>query len=80
MTKQLAQMIERVKTWPVHRQADVVHVLKSMEESTKTVYKLSDEERRLVQEALDEADEGKYVSDAELKRFRNRHKRTKKKA
>lgn len=79
MTKQLAQMIEKVKTWPARRQEDVVNVLKSMEEAGTTIYKLSNEERRLIKEALDEADRGQYVTDAELRRFRNRNKQKRKK-
>ena len=69
MTKQLAQMLERVKTWPLRRQADVVSVLKSMEKSGKKVYKLSAEERRLIDEGL----ASPVVSEEEMEKFWNRH-------
>ena len=71
MTKQLAHMLERVRKWPAHRQADVVSVLKSMERAGTSVYKLSTEERRLIREGINSP----LVSDADLKKFRNRHKR-----
>lgn len=80
MTKQLAQMLERVKTWPVYRQAEVVGILEQMEKFATTVYKLSPHEQKLIDEALDQADRGEYVTDAELKKFRNRHKHAAKKA
>ena len=69
MTKQLAQMLERVKTWPVHRQADVVSVLGAMENAGTGVYKLSDEERRVVDEGL----ASPVVSDEEMEKFWKRH-------
>lgn len=70
MTKQLAQMIKKVKKWPAHRQADVVSVLKVMEKSGKRVYTLSAEERQLVDEGL----ASPIVSDNEMEKFWNRHR------
>jgi len=43
----------------------------SKEVADTEVYKLSDEERRLIQEGLDSP----LVSDAEMKKFWNRHKK-----
>ena len=65
MTKRLAQILERVKTWPTARQAEVVSVLKVMEKSGRRVYKLSDRERRLIEEGL----ASPLVSEVEMEKF-----------
>jgi hypothetical protein len=69
MTK-LAALMEEVKRWPRERQRDVEHVLEAMIEGGTDTYRLSDEERELINEGLD----SRVVSDGELKTFRNRHK------
>ena len=73
MTGHLSEVLERVKTWPVHRQEDAAHVLESMEKAGSGIYHLSSEERRAVQVGLDQAKRGEFVSDEELSAFRNRH-------
>ena len=70
MTRQLKEIIERVKTWPVQRQQDVARMIKAMEESGTDVYRLSDEERRLVDEGLASG----IVSDNDMGKFWNRHR------
>ena len=71
MTQELSEIIKRVKTWPAWRQEDAAYLLEMMEESGTTIYRLSDEERDAVREGL----ESPVVSDADLKAFRNRHKK-----
>jgi hypothetical protein len=51
MTK-LAEIIERVKRWPALRQEDVVRVIERMEEIGTDTYRLSDEERQLIDEGF----------------------------
>jgi hypothetical protein len=70
MTNQLLELIERVKTWPAERQQDVARMLEAMEASGTETYRLSDEERRLVDEGL----ASPVVSDADMKKFWNRHR------
>ncbi len=72
MTEQLVELIERLKTWPVERQKDAARLLEAMEESGTDVYRLSDDERRAINVGLDQAKRGEFVSDADLKKFRNR--------
>jgi hypothetical protein len=72
MTEQLIELIKRVKTWPIERQKDAARLLEAMEESGTDVYRLSDDERRAVNVGLDQAKRGEFVSDADLKKFRNR--------
>jgi hypothetical protein len=56
MTQQLTKLIERVKTWPAWRQQDVARMIEAMEEGGTEVYHLSDEERLLVDEGLDQSE------------------------
>ena len=74
MTQQLTKLIERVKTWPAWRQHDVARMIEAMEESGTEVYRLSDEERLLVDEGLDQANRGQFVSDDDIEKFWNRHR------
>jgi|GraSoiStandDraft_32_1057276.scaffolds.fasta_scaffold2852989_2 predicted transcriptional regulator len=74
MTQQLTKLIERVKTWPAWRQHDVARMIEAMEESGTEVYRLSDEERLLVDEGLDQANRGQFVSDDDMEKFWNRHR------
>ena len=69
MSQQLIELIERVKSWPVERQQDVARMIKAMEESGTEVYRLSDEERRVVDEGLASG----VVSDEDMEKFWNRH-------
>ena len=73
MTKQLQELMERVKKWPQWRQRDVVHLLQRMEKSGTEIYHLSDEERELIDEGLEQADRGEFVSDENMQKFWNRH-------
>ncbi|OGG72891.1 hypothetical protein A3A38_01635 [Candidatus Kaiserbacteria bacterium RIFCSPLOWO2_01_FULL_53_17] len=70
MSSQLSKLVERIKTWPKARQADVVRVIEAMEGAGTGIYKLSSEERRAIQASLD----SNLVSDANVEAFRNRHK------
>jgi hypothetical protein len=74
MSQQLAELIKRVKTWPAWRQQDVARMIEAMEESGTEVYRLSDEERLLVDEGLDQANRGQFVSDDDMEKFWNRHR------
>ena len=73
MTKQLSEMIEKVKTWPQWRQEDAALMLEEMERQGTEIYKLSDEERRMIDEALKEVERGEFVSEEEMEKFWRRH-------
>ena len=68
MTK-LADIIERVKSWPAQRQEDVVRAIERMEEMGTDTYELSDDERRLIDEGLATP----LVREEEMDKFWNRH-------
>ena len=49
-------------------------MIEAMEESGTEVYRLSDEERLLVDEGLDQANRGQFVRDEDMDKFWNRHR------
>jgi hypothetical protein len=70
MTKDLQEIIERVKAWPAWRQADAAHLLEAMERSGTEIYQVTDEERRLI----DEGFASPVVTEEEMEKFWNRHR------
>jgi hypothetical protein len=68
MTQQLTKLLERVKSWPAWRQQDVARMIEAMEESGTEVYHLSDEERLVVDEGLEQAKRGQFVPDEDIVR------------
>jgi len=67
MIKVLEQAVERVRQLSKERQEYAAEVLEQIAEAGDAVYALSDEERRLVREGLDELDRGEAATDAEVR-------------
>jgi hypothetical protein len=67
MIKVLENAIEKVKTLSEERQRYAAEVLEQIAAAGDEVYRLSDEERRLVREGLDQLDRGEFASEAEVR-------------
>jgi hypothetical protein len=67
MTKTLEQAVEKVKKLSRERQEYAAEVLELIAEAGDEVTILTDEERRLVREGLDELARGEIASDAEVR-------------
>lgn len=67
MMKVLADAIEKVKKLSPERQQYAAEVLEQIAESGDEIYRLSDEERRLVQQGLDELDRGEAASESDVR-------------
>jgi hypothetical protein len=67
MIKVLEQAIEKVKKLPKERQEYAAEVLEQIAETGDEIYALSDEERRLVREGLNELDRGEAASEEEVR-------------
>ncbi len=67
MIKVLEQAIEKVRKLPKEQQEYAAEVLEQIAEAGEAIYILSDEERLLVREALEELDRGEVASDAEAR-------------
>ena len=67
MIKVLEQAIEKVRKLPKEQQEYAAEVLEQIAEAGEAIYILSDAERLLVREALEELDRGEVASDAEVR-------------
>ena len=67
MIKVLEQAIEKVRTLSEERQRQAAQVLEQIAAAGDDVYRLTDEERRLVREGLDELDRGEFATDFEVR-------------
>ncbi|HWE20545.1 MAG TPA: hypothetical protein VG758_25780 [Hyphomicrobiaceae bacterium] len=74
MIKVLELAIEKVKKLPKERQEYAAEVLELIAEAGEEVYLLTDEERLLVQEGLDELDGGEAASEAEVRRVFDKYR------
>ena len=75
MTKTMREAIEALQELPEGRQEMIARaILDYASHESGEVYQLSDEEREAVRVGLAQAERGEFVSDADLKKFRNRHR------
>jgi hypothetical protein len=73
ISKRLQDAFEAAKAWPADRQEAAADVLEHMNRLVTAPYKLSDEERADLEEALAEAQRGEFASDAEVAAMFARH-------
>ena len=75
MTKeQIERVLERVRTWPADRREDAMQILLEMEKQDLGVYRMSDEERADIEDALAEMERGEVASDEEVAAVFQRHR------
>jgi HD superfamily phosphodiesterase len=72
-SKRLEKALETVRTWSPDRQEAAAEVLEHMNKVATTSYKLNDEERADLEQALLEARQGEFASDAEVDAMFARH-------
>jgi predicted transcriptional regulator len=72
----LDTLLERAETWPEEAKAELAQFLIETEVKHFGVYRMSDEERRAVRQGLEEARQGKFASDEEVKAAFDRYRRT----
>lgn len=73
--EQIDSILERVRTWPEARQEDAALLLLAMEGQDMNLYRLSEEERADIDEALEEMARGEVASDEEVAAVFNRFRR-----
>jgi predicted transcriptional regulator len=76
-TKQLAEVLERVESWPPTAQDQLAEIALEMEASLKdVVYEPTDEELAGIDRGLHDADQGRFANEAEVEaafaKFRRR--------
>jgi hypothetical protein len=75
MIKALEQAIEKVKALSAERQQYAAEILEQIADAGDELYRLTDEERRLVHQGLAELDRGERASDAEIREVFDKHRR-----
>jgi predicted transcriptional regulator len=67
MTKeQIAEVFERVRTWPPEKQAHAVELLLLLEAQDEAPLRVSDAEWEAIQEGNAQAERGEFVSDQDM--------------
>lgn len=74
MNKLVETLLERVADWPQEAQAEVVKSIVDIETKHFGLYKLSEEERTAIEQALHEMHEGKFATDEEVAAVFNRYR------
>jgi hypothetical protein len=69
MNKVVETLLERAANWPEEAQAEPVKSIVDIETRHFGVYKLNDEERAAIKEALREAERGEFVPDEVVAAF-----------
>jgi predicted transcriptional regulator len=67
MTKeQIDAVLENVRSWPDQDQEELIEIAREIEARRVGLYVMDDDERAAVQEGLDQAARGEFVSDEEM--------------
>ncbi|MEX0589678.1 MAG: hypothetical protein WD207_01185 [Xanthobacteraceae bacterium] len=66
MTKLLEQAIAKVRTLPAEEQDELALTLLAMADRSSQIVELDDETRAVIQEGLEQARRGEFVSDEEM--------------
>ncbi|MGE5158563.1 MAG: hypothetical protein ACM3OF_10505 [Gemmatimonas sp.] len=67
-------LLERVESWPIEDQEELVAVAREIESRRTGVYALSDDERRAVRAGLNDAGRGDFASEEEIEEFYQLHR------
>lgn len=73
MTRLLENLLSRMASWPKEAQAEAVRSMLEIEKKHAPLYKLSDEERAELDEALAECERGEIATDEEVDDFFKKH-------
>jgi predicted transcriptional regulator len=74
MTKeQIAEVFNRVRSWPEERQAYAAEILLLLEAQNQSPAPVSEEEWKAIQEGNAQAERGEFVSDEDMAAFYKRH-------
>jgi hypothetical protein len=63
------QILEQVASWPEEDQEELAELAREIQARRDGVYSVSDDERRAIEEALEELNRGERVSDSNMSAF-----------
>ena len=73
MTKVLENLLERIGTWPKEAREEAVRSMLDIEKRHVPLYRLSDDERAEIDEALAEWERGEIADEREVTEFFQTH-------
>ena len=69
MSPAAKKILEQVASWPEEDQEELAELAREIEARRTGVYAVSDDERRAIEEALDELNAGKRIPESEMAAF-----------
>jgi hypothetical protein len=75
MSPATKDLLERVKTWPLQDQEELVAAAREIESRRMAAYGLLEDEQRAVRAGFEDARRGNSVSDEEMEEFYQLHRR-----
>jgi hypothetical protein len=69
MSPAAKQILEQVASWPEEDQEELAELAREIQARRDGVYAVSDDERKAIEEALDELNRGERVSDSDMSAF-----------
>lgn len=66
MNAMLKDILERALTWPEAAQQQAVELLLALEQEYAQPYELTDEDKAAIDRSVEEAQQGRFASDAEV--------------
>jgi hypothetical protein len=69
MSPAAKQILEQVASWPEEDQEELAELAREIQARRDGVYSVSDDERKAIEEALDELNRGERVSDSDMSAF-----------
>jgi hypothetical protein len=69
MSPAAKQILEQVASWPEEDQEELAELAREIQARRDGVYSVSGDERRAIEEALDELNRGERVSDSDMSAF-----------
>ena len=69
MSPAAKQIFEQVASWPEEDQEELAELAREIQARCSGVYVVSDDERRAIEEALDELNRGERVSESDMAAF-----------
>ncbi len=69
MSPATKQIFEQVASWPEEDQEELAELAREIQARRSGVYVVSDDERRSIEEALDELNRGERVSESDMAAF-----------
>jgi hypothetical protein len=69
MSPAAKQILEQAASWPEEDQEELAELAREIQARRSGVYSVSDEERRAIEEALDELNQGERVSESDMSAF-----------